>query len=119
MRAYRVFNGLSRSVDIEWTVLGQRYRFWSMTAVVAVLASTTAGIVTLSPIIAIPAGGVGLVAILIGTARLNAVDPDGYLRELTQLRLLRASATRPVISNLRQRPTGPARVTNTGRRGHG
>jgi hypothetical protein len=117
VRAYRVFNGLGRSVDLEWTVMGQRYRFWSMTAVIAVIAIIIALMVAISPFVAAPVGAAGLAAVLVLTARLNAIDPEGYLREITQLKLLRCAATRPVISNVRNhRTTGPDRITNTGRR---
>lgn len=117
MRAFRVFNGLARSVDIEWTVLGQRYRFWSMTAVVAVLAGSALLILTISLPVALLAGALGLLTVLIVTARLNAMDPAGRIRELTQLKLIYTAATGPVVSNLRHRPTATAStITNTGRR---
>lgn len=117
VRAFRVFNGLGRTVDIEWTVFGQRYRFWSMTAVVAVLAAAAALIPLISLFAALPAAGLGLAVVLMYTARLNRMDPEGYLRELTQLRVLYRSATRPSISNIRNHSiAGRARITNTGRR---
>ncbi len=117
MRAYRIFNGLARPVDVEWTVMGQRYRFWSMTAVVSVVAISAALILLISLFAAIPAAAVGLTAVLIRTARLNAMDPEGYLRELTQLRLLRTAATAPVITNRRRRTLAAApTITNTERR---
>lgn len=117
MRAFRVFNGLGRTVDIEWTVFGQRYRFWSMTAVVAILAASAALIPLISFFAALPTAGLGLLVVLMATARLNRMDPEGYLRELTQLRALYQSATRPSISNIRHHSTaGRARITNTGRR---
>lgn len=117
VRAFRVFNGLGRTVDIEWTVFGQRYRFWSMTAVVAILAGSAALIPLVSLFAALPAAGLGLLVVLMATARLNRMDPEGYLRELTQLRALYQSATRSSISNIRHHSTaGRARITNTGRR---
>lgn len=117
MRAFRVFNGLGRTVDIAWTVFGQRYRFWSMTAVVAVIAASAALIPLITLFAAVPLGAIGLMVVLVVTARLNHMDPEGYLRETTQLRLLHNAATRPSISNMRHhRAAGPARITNTGRR---
>jgi hypothetical protein len=117
VRAYRVFNGLGRTVDIEWTVFGQRYRFWSMTAVVAVLATAAALTPFITLFAALPLAAVGMAIVLAVTALLNGMDPEGYLRETTQLRLLRNAATRPTVSNIRHHnAAGPGRITNTGRR---
>jgi len=117
VRAFRVFNGLGRTVAVEWTVFGQRYRFWSMTAVIVVMAAAAAMIPVLSLYAALPAAGLGLLIVLTATASLNRMDPEGYLRETTQLRLLHRTATRPAVSNMRHSHTGPARITNdTGRR---
>lgn len=117
MRAYRVFNGLGRSVDIEWTVFGQRYRFWSMTAVVAVLGAAAAAIPVISFYAALPLAAVGLAIVLAATSVLNGMDPEAHLRETTQVRLLRSAATRPTVSNIRHHnAAGPGRITNTGRR---
>ena len=117
MRAYRVFNGLGRTVDIEWTVFGQRYRFWSMTAVVAVIGASAAAIPVITFFGALPLAAVGMALVLAATAVLNGMDPEGHLRETTQLRVLRSAATRPSVSNVRHHnAAGPARITNTGRR---
>lgn len=117
MRAYRVFNGLGRTVDIEWTVFGQRYRFWSMTSVVAVIAAAAAIAPFLTLYAALPFAAAGLAIVLAITVLLNGMDPEGYLRETTQLRLLRRAATRPTVSNIRHHTAAaPGRITNTGRR---
>lgn len=117
MRAYRVFNGLGRTVDIEWTVFGQRYRFWSMTAVVAVIGAAAAATPVITLYASLPLAAVGLAIVLVATSVLNGIDPEAYLRETTQVRLLHSAATRPLVSNIRHHhATGPARITNTGRR---
>jgi hypothetical protein len=98
MRLSRIFNGVER-IDVEWTILGQRYRLPSMTLMVgALLAGVAIAVVSsawLGAAVAAPAAA----AVVYGNWRLNQMDQAGALGEITQLALLWRTSRRPYITN--------------------
>lgn len=99
MRPSRVFNNVGH-VDVEWTLLGQRYRMASMSAL---FVAAGVGFVLCFALswLGVTLGLLGVAAVVFANWRLNCMNPTGVLGEITQLRLVHKTVRRPVITNMR------------------
>ncbi|MCV7256830.1 hypothetical protein H7J86_32100 [Mycobacterium hackensackense] len=98
MRVSRIFNGVDR-VDVEWTILGQRYRPPTMGLMVIGIVVGIAVAVLTNAWIGLAATVVMAAATIAANWNLNQMDPDGALGETTRLALLWRAARYPYITN--------------------
>ncbi|MDD4865814.1 MAG: hypothetical protein PHQ28_01390 [Mycobacterium sp.] len=98
MRASRIFNGVDR-IDVEWTILGQRYQLPSMTLIIATIPIGLAIKVLVGTWVGVAVAAAAAAAVVLANWHLNRVDPQGALGEVTRVRLLWGAARRPYVTN--------------------
>ncbi|ORW08515.1 MULTISPECIES: hypothetical protein [Mycolicibacter] len=98
MKAFRVFNDVDQ-VDVEWTILGLRWRMPSMICLIGALLFGVIVTRAVSYWVGVPIGVLGALLVIRLVGAVNAMDPGGHLHEFTQLGLLLRTWARPVIDN--------------------
>ncbi|MEB3022945.1 MULTISPECIES: hypothetical protein [Mycolicibacter] len=97
-----MFNDVDE-VDVEWTILGLRWRMPSMILLVGTVLIAMVVTRAVSVWVGVPLGVLGALLVVVLVREVNFMDPAGHLHEFTQLGLLIRTAARPVIDNSRRR----------------